>query len=427
MFVRLLSMCPMLATLALSNPVLAQSVRPGIEVRANVPYGRYGNANTLDLYLPHKSDAPAPVAIWVHGGGWEGGNKENPLPLFLAGKGFAVASVNYRLTGENYRQTPENCFPAQIYDCKAAIRWIRGNAKQFNLAPDHLGVWGESAGGHLVALLGTSGGVGDLEGAVGSYLGQNSRVQAVCDWYGPTDLEQFYGFKASFRGLSPDYPMKAISQLLGGPIERAQVKMRAKSANPITHITKETPPFLIMHGDGDTLVPLQQSQLLADALKNAGANVEFEVVNGAGHATRDLANLARLKQIEQFFTKHLVVGEKDKLGEGEVKATVVATFAHKAGRGDPGAIKFYSNGCLGSPDGPNVWVLNGNTLVLYWYDQRAIPNGMWIDTCLLSNDGKTYRGQNQDRVPIIGEMTEGTSLRANVLPEPGTGEPTRKP
>ncbi len=424
MFMRLLSTWSVLAALVFATPLSAQGARPGIDVRANEKYGPHGNANTLDLYLPQKGGPPAPVVIWVHGGGWQMGNKENPVALFLAAKGFAVASINYRLTDKNYLLNDKNCFPAQIYDCKAAVRWLRGNARNFNLDSNHIGAWGESAGGHLVALLGTTGGVRSLEGTVGNNLGRSSRVQAVCDWFGPTDLDRFSGFTASFRGLPPDYPKQAISQLLGGPMARPKVKMRANLANPITHVTKESPPFLIMHGDGDTLVPLEQSQLLADALKNARANVEFQVVKGAGHSTRDLASLSRLKEIEDFFTKYLV-REKDKPKKGKVKASLIATYAHKAGKANPGSIQFYSSGCLGSPEGPHVWVLKGNTLILYWYDQGS-PTGMWIDTCVFSSDGKTYRGQNQNRISIVGERTEGANLRTRLPLEKSTGDPKNK-
>src|SRR5262249_24089734 len=134
----------------------------------------------LDLYLPDKADGPLPVVVWVHGGAWRQGSKNGCPGVYLAARGFAVASVGCRLSHDAV-------FPAQIEDCKAAVRWLRANAKKYTLDPDHVGAWGASAGGHLVALLGTTGGMKDLEGKDGD-LDQSSKVQCVVDWFGPTDL-----------------------------------------------------------------------------------------------------------------------------------------------------------------------------------------------------------------------------------------------
>lgn len=391
MFLRFFCTGVLLAFLPLPNVAAAEGFPTGIRVVQNVCYGGRIKNDVLDLYLPRSANRPFPVVLWVHGGGWEGGNKENPPAMFLIGKGYAVASINYRLTRE-----PKACFPAQIHDCKAAVRWLRANAKQYNLDPDHIGAWGGSAGGHLVALLGASGEVKELEGNVGNHLKMSSRVHAVCDWFGPTDLEKFADFQASFPGLPPDCPMQMITKLFGGPI--AKSKKLAQQANPITHITAKSPPFLIMHGDRDTLVPLDQSQLLVNAIKAAGSQVDFHVLPGAGHDIRGIANI---RIVEEFFNEHLVVKNKEDSGKAKEKARLAATYAHKAGRAAPGNIQFFSNGYLLSPEGPNTWVLKGNELILYWYADNA-PGGMWIDKCILSADGSTYQGQNQDRVSIVG-------------------------
>src|SRR5208337_2774380 len=176
---------------------------PGVKVQRNIEYVENGHErNRLDLYLPEKAEGRLPLIVWIHGGGWRAGNKENPPGLGLVGHGYALASINYR-----YSQ--QAVFPAQIEDCKAAIRWLRANAKKYNLDTKHIGVWGASAGGHLVALLGTTGSVKELEGTGGN-LDQSSQVQCVLDWFGPTDFAKMGGWQGN-----PDSPM---AKLVGGPV-----------------------------------------------------------------------------------------------------------------------------------------------------------------------------------------------------------------
>jgi acetyl esterase/lipase len=225
---------------------------------------------------------PRPVIIWIHGGAWEGGNKDDCPARFLVLKGYSVVSINYRLTDV----AP---FPAQIHDCKAAVRWVRGNAKEHNFDADHIGVWGASAGGHLVALLGTSAGVKELEGDVGDYDELSSRVQAVCDWFGPTDLvtlcRDFVEKQKKSGALDPadsKPPTPSIfKKFLGGELD--DKLDLCKSANPIVYVDKSDAPVLIMHGDKDELVPLSQSEELVEAMKKAGVPIELEVIKGAGH------------------------------------------------------------------------------------------------------------------------------------------------
>src|SRR5262245_55893196 len=205
----------------------AQPPRPkppdGTKVHRSLEYVPGGHERQrLDLYVPAKTGAPLPVIVWVHGGAWLGGSKEGGGPaLPFVGKGYAVASINYRLSQHAK-------FPAQIEDCKAAIRWLRANAKTYNLDPNHFGVWGASAGGHLVALLGTSGDVKDLEGDDGT-PDQSSRVQAVVDWFGPTDFTKMGG--------SHDQPDSPEAKLVGGPVQ--ENKEKAARANPITYVSKD--------------------------------------------------------------------------------------------------------------------------------------------------------------------------------------------
>jgi dipeptidyl aminopeptidase/acylaminoacyl peptidase len=173
-----------------------------------------------------------------------------------------------------------------------AIRWLRAHASENGIDPNHIGVWGASAGGHLVALLGTTGDVRDFD--TGENSGVSSRVQAVCDWCGPTD------FTKNPEADTPDSP---IVRLLGGPIAKNIEK--AQSANPIHYITKDDPPFLIVHGDKDPVVPLEQSQLLADALQKAGVHVKLQVLPGAGHGGPEFQTQEEREKLFFFFLKNL--------------------------------------------------------------------------------------------------------------------------
>jgi acetyl esterase/lipase len=261
---------------------------PGTKAHEDLAYVKDGHErNKLDLCLPEKADGPLPVIVWVHGGGWRAGSKERTPALPFVAKGYAVASINYRLS-------QHAVFPAQIEDCKAALRWLRANAKTYNLDPKRIGVWGGSAGGHLVALLGTSADVKDLEGRGGS-LDQTSRVQAVVDWYGPTDLLQMGG--------NHDSPKSPESQLIGGALQ--ENKEKAARANPIKYVGKDAAPFLIMHGDKDPAVPYRQSELLEESLKKAGVEVILHPIKGAGHGGPAFGTPENRKLIEEFFAKHL--------------------------------------------------------------------------------------------------------------------------
>lgn len=357
----------------------------------NKPYGRFGNSNLLDLYLPARTDAPVPLVIWVHGGGWESQSKEATWPaIFLVDKGYAVASINYRLSNE----AP---FPAQIHDCKAAVRWLRDNAKKYHLDPDRFGAWGPSAGGHLVSLLGTSSNVEELEGPVAKHFKTSSQVQAVCDWFGPTDLQQLAGYQVSIPGFPRDYTKQMVTKLLAAPVE--QIQDRAKLANPITFVSPKAPPFLIMHGGSDRMVPLSQSQMLERALRTAGSQVELQIVPGADHGP--FSGLASLQVVEKFFNKALRSASDKEHEKGDEDVKLLATYMHQASGQAPALIKFYSNRRLLSPEGINTWVLRRNKLYLCWYDSRS-PSGVWVDDCILDKSGKSYRGMNQQGVQIHG-------------------------
>ena len=267
----------------------ARPAPPGVQVLRDLEYVPGGHArNRLDLYLPEKAARPLPVIVWVHGGGWTNGDKARGPAQDFATNGYAVAAINYRFS-------QHAIFPAQIHDCKAAVRWLRAHAAKYGLDPAHVGAWGASAGGHLVALLGTTAGVKELEGAGGNNE-QSSRVQAVVDWYGPTDFLTV-GAK------------ETRTRLIGGNPEAN--KEKAAKASPMTYVSKDAAPFLIMHGDQDRTVPISQSETFAQALKKAGAEVMFVVVKDAGHGGRRFTNPENLRQIEAFLSKHLAKTKPD--------------------------------------------------------------------------------------------------------------------
>jgi acetyl esterase/lipase len=266
-----------------AQPVAARPVPPGVQAFRDLEYVTNGHArHRLDLYLPEKPERPLPVILWIHGGGWTNGDKDRVPIAWFATNGYAIAAINYRFS-------QHAIFPAQIHDCKAAVRWLRANAAKYALDPNHFGAWGGSAGGHLVALLGTTAGVKDLEGTEGNN-DQSSSVQAVVDWYGPTD------FLTAGR-------KDTRTNLIGGdpPTNREA----ARKASPMTYVSKDAAPFLIMHGDRDRTVPISQSETFAAALKKAGAAARFVVVKDAGHDGARFTNAEHLKQVEAFFGEHL--------------------------------------------------------------------------------------------------------------------------
>ena len=270
---------------------------PGTRVERNLAYGARGERNTLDLYRPAEgTPGPLPLIIWIHGGGWQAGSKDNPPALPFLQRGFAVAGINYRLS----RQA---VYPAQIEDCKAAVRFLRANADKYGLDPDRFGAWGASAGGHLVALLATTGDVKELEGD-GAHTDVSSRVRCVCDFFGPTDrLKVAEQTAAAGSKVDHDAPDGPVAKLLGGLI--AEKKELAAKANPITFLTKDDAPLLIVHGDKDPLVPLAQSRMLAEACRKAGVDCELLVLEGAGHGGPAFQKPETLAKIVAFFEKHL--------------------------------------------------------------------------------------------------------------------------
>jgi acetyl esterase/lipase len=273
---------------------------PGVKSELDIQYVPDGDsAQRLDLYLPeHESDHPLPIIVWIHGGGWQAGSKSGCPAVFMVPLGYAAASVEYRFS-------QKAVFPAQIEDCQAAIRWIRANSKKYNIDPDHIGVWGASAGGHLVALLGTAGGKNAFP-KIGGNDNESDRVQAVCDWFGPADFTTVMAQAAAdktknvFKFNSPSDP---YSNLIGGKLGEDQAKCEAVS--PVHYVSKDNPPFLIMHGTTDALVPFAQSVELADALKKAGVEVMLQPFPGSGHGGPAFGLRPAHQLVVKFMDKHL--------------------------------------------------------------------------------------------------------------------------
>jgi len=286
-----------------------KGVRAVLDV-AYVPGPDIHPLQKLDLFIPidplGPSHGPLPLIVYVHGGAWRGGDKRDFPAMGLTAAGYAVAAVNYRLSADAK-------FPAQVQDCKAAVVWLRKNAKAYGIDPDRIGAWGDSAGGHLVALLGTAGDVKEWEPAEEKV---SSRVQCVVDWFGPSDLAKMNAQAAEQAkqpdGTQPAPPRRRLdhdaadspeSELIGGPVQ--ENKDKAAKASPVTYASADDPPFLIMHGDQDPLVPIAQSRELAEALKAAGADVTFEVIKGAGHGGPAFLADDAMRRVAAFFDEHL--------------------------------------------------------------------------------------------------------------------------
>ncbi len=279
---------------------------PGVKALRDVDYVGAGNKRQmLDLYMPMAESAkPRPLIVFIHGGGWENGSKESCgiVFSFMKGGAYACASLNYRLTDQAI-------WPAQIHDVKAGIRWLRANAAKHSIDPARIGVIGISAGGHLVSLLGVTGGVKELDGALGEHRDADSRVQCVIDFCGPSDFLTFGG-KGSI--INPDDPKTAVGKLLGGGVKDRQDAARA--ASPVTYVTKDDAPFFIVHGDKDNLVPHAQAVEFREALGKAGVPAALITGKGGPHVFFNEELLARM----QDFLDANLLGKSANVRDGEI-------------------------------------------------------------------------------------------------------------
>ena len=262
-----------LAGLTVAQDKAAPKLPDTVELVRDVQFGTGGGRPLLlDIVRPKQTPAdPMPVVVFIHGGGWRGGSRQSGIPLTvpLAEAGFFCPTIEYRLSAEA-------TFPAQIEDVKCAIRFLRSKADEYHIDHERIGVWGLSAGGHLVSLLGTSGDVSDLEGT-GGHAKYSSRVNAVCNWFGPTDMPRMLE-TANENGIS------AVSGLIGGTLD--EKRDVAVQASPLTYVSADDPPFLTMHGELDPTVPIEQAKLLDQKLREVGVPTRLFIVKGAGHGFR---------------------------------------------------------------------------------------------------------------------------------------------
>ena len=246
----------------------------------------------LDLYLP-ESTKPAGLIIWVHGGAWRAGSRKEVDLKGMVARGWAIASVDYRLSTVAR-------FPAQIHDIKAAIRYLRAHAIDYDLPPSRFIIAGSSAGGHLAALVGVTNGLAALEGAEGDFTKESSNVQAIVDLYGASNLTTILPHSTP-RGLSVRAP--ALDLLLGGQPDA--VPELAKLASPVFQVDASDPPLFLEHGDQDPQMPINQSHELQGAYKKLGLTVVFKVMHGSGHGGPAFTDEANLDLIDSFLHAHL--------------------------------------------------------------------------------------------------------------------------
>lgn len=256
----------------------------------------------LDVHrLRDAKPGPRPVVLYAFGGGWFIGEREQVSMLPFE----RLIDRGYVLVAADYRRAPESIFPAQIQDVKAAIRWIRANAEARNLDPERVAIFGPSAGGHLAALAGTGGDVEEIDDPDRGDDAPSTRLQAVVDFFGPTDLtvyrEQHVG-----NGLGNSDRLFFLDYFMGGPpVENVD---RARLANPITWIDRSDPPTFVIHGDADPIVPIQQSEMLVAALREANVFVQFRRVAGGDHGETPVFTSPELmEEIGDFLDAHLRV------------------------------------------------------------------------------------------------------------------------
>ncbi|QDU27446.1 Carboxylesterase NlhH [Anatilimnocola aggregata] len=304
-----------------SSATFAQRLSPAaarekVDVQTDVEYGKAGDRSLkLDVIKPKEaSEKPRPCVVWIHGGGWQNGNKSSGhfrLTNLVASGDYVGVTVGYRLTDET-------AWPGQIHDCKAAVRWIRANAKTLGVDPDKIGVMGSSAGGHLVSMLGTSGDVKELEGKNGS-PDNSSRVSCVVDFCGPSD---FLAINKDNPKLND--PSGPVYKLLGGPITTKEDV--AKEASPVTHVSADDPPFLILHGTDDRTVDIRQAEILHSAQQKAGTKSTFVKITGGGHG---IGGPKVEERVKTFLDKHLL-GKDVEVSSEAIEAAPMAVPAKKA-------------------------------------------------------------------------------------------------
>jgi acetyl esterase/lipase len=276
------------ALVGVTTSAVAQSVQKDIE------YARVGDrVLALDFYPPSQADGRSPVVVWVHGGAWRSGSRNDVPVKHWTEQGFAIASVDYRLS-------PEAQFPAQIHDIKAAIRFLQVNADKYSIDRDRIIVAGSSAGGHLAALVGVSNGVEQLEGDVGVSPAQPARVSATVSFFGASNLQSILG-QSTEHGLSVRVP--ALKLLLGDTPDK-QPDL-ARLASPVAHVDANDPPLWLIHGDADPQMPVEQSKELATKYEQLKLPVKFETIPGGKHGGKEFFEDQRLDRLASELKKSL--------------------------------------------------------------------------------------------------------------------------
>ena len=285
-----------LFVLARAAQIMAQTTEPQFNVVSDVQYCTGGGSPLLmDVFIPkQRNGTPTPAVLWIHGGGWERGDKSgNSGAQFLADGGFVTASLSYRLSGDSP-------FPAAVEDCKCAIRFLRASAPKYGIDPDRIGVAGSSAGGHLAELVATADQSTGLEGN-GGWQNVSSKVQAAASYYGVSDLT---------TPFPPDTVQVIVKFFRGTEKEKPQLY---RKASPILYVSKDDPPLLLAHGENDDGVPFDQSVRMAEAYRRLGLSVEFIAVKNAGHDFQQIGNAPISPSVEiihqrtvDFFKRYLV-------------------------------------------------------------------------------------------------------------------------
>lgn len=281
----LISMCLLLSMFSFAGDASERIIK-------NIEFARIDKHRlALDLYLPEGVKNP-PLVIWIHGGGWKSGSRNDCKIRWMTDHGFAIASISYRLTDQAI-------FPAQIHDCKAAVRWLRANRETYGYSAEKLAVAGSSAGGMLAALLGTSGGVLNMEGNVGNNLDQSSRVQAVIDFYGATD----FVLRSKTQPNRANEPGSVVHRLLGGGADK-KIKL-AEMASAAFHVSPDDPPMLVFHGEKDETVLPDQSKRIHDVYSATGLPITLIIVKKAGHGGKNFHNADNRRTMINFLKQHL--------------------------------------------------------------------------------------------------------------------------
>lgn len=273
-------------------------------IEKDIVYGKGGDVELMiDLTKPKDGEGPFPALVLIHGGGWIGGTRQSfqPLAEQAARRGYVAVTVTYRLTQPDPEtKLGKHQFPEQLHDCKCAVRWLRSAAKKYDVDPDRIGVMGGSAGGHLSLLVGMVDEHAKLEGD-GGHADQSSRVDAVVNLFGPTELAKAYDDVPQVHDL--------LIAFLGGP--PAEKSENYKAASPVTYISEDDPPILTLHGDKDNIVLVSQAVLLDDAMKAAKADHELLILKDQGHGFSGEALTKASDTMWSFLDRHVKSKPKD--------------------------------------------------------------------------------------------------------------------